>query len=219
MLFLAVSSPALAQDQGAPWFVGVGASRSNADFRPYYTYYGGGTPDQFENESHGLEVEVLAGRRHQVSDRLSLSFQGSAAFNSFSWSLSIPEEPADLKYSLPYRFAASVVPEVHFGRVSVYADVGGGIGRVRELKTTSDARVSRYEYDKIRPTMNVGGGVKVSTSGGIHVFAHLGHVRYASVEYDTFSHQTGMLPVVSKVEHVTDKPRTTGFTVGVIKKF
>jgi hypothetical protein len=112
-----------------------------------------------------------------------------------------------------------VVPEVHFGRVSVYAGLGGGVGRVHELKTTPDARVSRCDYDEVRPTLNVGGGVKVRASGGFDLFTHVGHARYFGVEYDTFSNQMGFLPVVSKVEHVTDKPRATGFTVGVIKRF
>ena len=214
---LSMASPALAQDSS--WYAGVGIGRLNTDFRPYYTYYMGGTPDQFENEADGWQVEFMAGRRHRLTDRVSLSIEGGAAFNSFKWSLSIPEEPADLEYSLPYRFALSLVPEVQFGRLSLYADLGGGVGRVKEIKTTTDARVSRYDYDKLRPTLSVGGGIKVKATTGLDVFAHVGHVRYFDVEYDSFSNQTGMLPVVSKVEHVTDKPRATGFTVGVIKRF
>src|SRR5688572_1155438 len=123
-VLLSVASPAAAQDDGAGWYAGAGAGRLNTDFRPYYTYYAGGTPDQFENEAHGLQVEFLAGRRHRLSRRFSLSVEGSAAFNSFEWSLSIPEEPAELEYSLPYRFALSIVPELHLGRLSVYGAVG-----------------------------------------------------------------------------------------------
>ena len=217
-VLLSVASPAMAQDEGSGWYAGVGAGWLNADFRPYYTYYAGGTPDQFENEANGLQVEFLAGKRHRLSDRWSLSVEGSASFNSVKWSLSIPEEPAELEYSLPYRFAVSVVPEVHFGRVSVYAGLGGGVGRVHELKTTSAFAVSRYDYDEVRPTLNIGGGVRVRASSGIDVFAHVGHVRYSVVEFDTFSGQIGMAPV-SQVEHVKDKPRATGFTIGVIKRF
>lgn len=217
-VLLSVASPAMAQSGESGWYAGVGAGRLNADFRPYYTYYGGGTPDQFENESHGLQVEFLAGKRLRSSERWSLSLEGNASFNSFKWSLSIPDEPSELEYSLPYRVALSVVPEVHFGRVSVFAGIGGGVGRVHEMKTTPDARVSRYDYDEVRPTLNIGGGVKVR-AGGVDLFAHVGHARYFGVEYDSFSNQTGMLPVVSKVEHVTDKPRATGFTAGVIKRF
>src|SRR5688500_18041166 len=129
-VLLSCASPALAQSGESGWYAGVGAGRLNTDCRPYYTYYAGGTPDQFENEAHGLQVEFLAGNRLRSSGRWSLSLAGSAAFNSFKWSLSIPEEPAELEYSLPYRFALSVVPEVQLGRLSVYADLGGGIGRV-----------------------------------------------------------------------------------------
>ena len=216
---LSIASPAMAQSDESGWYVGVGAGRSNADFRPYYTYYGGGTPDQFENEAHGLQVDFLVGKRLRTSERWSLSIEGSAAFNSFKWSLSIPEEPANLEYSLPYRVALSVVPEIRFGRVSLYAGLGGGVGRVHEMKSTPDAQVSRYDYDESRPTLNLGGGVKIKASGGFDVFAHVGHARYFGVEYDSTRPMTGMLTVESKVEHVTDKPRATGLTVGVIKRF
>lgn len=216
---LSIASPAMAQDEGSQWFAGVGAGRLNTEFRPYYTYYAGGTPDQFENKAHGLEIEFVAGRRHRLSERWSLGVEGSAAFNSFEWSLSIPSEPAELEYSLPYRFAVSVVPEFHFGRVSVYADLGGGVGRVHELKTTSDPGRSTYDYDEIRPTLNLGGGVRVKASGTIHLFAHVGHVRSASFEFDTFSQPGGGLAPITKVEHVKDSPRATGFTVGITKRF
>src|SRR5687767_1338283 len=138
-VLLLAASPALAQGNGSGWYAAAAAGRLNTDFRPYYTYYAGGTPDQFENEAHGLQLELLAGRRHRLSNRWSISLEGGAAFNSFEWSLSIPEEPADLEYSLPYRFAVSVVPEMHFGRVSIYGGLGGGVGRVHERKTTTAA--------------------------------------------------------------------------------
>ncbi len=207
----------MAQDEGTQWYAGVGAGRLNADFRPYYTYYAGGTPDQFENEAHGLQVEVLAGWRHRLSNRWSLAVEGSAAFNSFEWSLSIPSEPAELAYSLPYRFAISVVPEVQLGRLSVYADVGGGMGRVHELKTSASS--STYDYDKMRTTLNVGGGIRVKASSSVHVFAHVGHVRYASLEFDSVTHAGGNPSPVTLVEHVKDSPRATGFTLGITKRF
>jgi len=218
-VLLSCASPALAQSDESGWYAGVGAGRLNTDFRPYYTYYAGGTPDQFENEAHGLQVEFLAGKRLHSSGRWSLSLEGSAAFNSFKWSLSIPEEPAELEYSLPYRFTLSVVPEMQLGRLSVYADLGGGIGRVHELKISTTTSVSTYDYDKMRATLSVGGGIRVNASDSLRLFAHVGHVRYSTVEFDTFSQTGGPLSPIRMVEHVTDKPRATGFTVGVIKRF
>lgn len=210
-VLVSAATPASAQDDGSGWYAGAGAGRLNTDFRPYYTYYAGGTPDQFENEAHGLQLEFLAGRRHRLSNRWSISLEASAAFNSFEWSLSIPEEPAELEYSLPYRVALSVVPEAHFGRLSVYAGVGGGVGRVHQVKTSPSS--STYDIDRVRPTLNLAGGVRVRMSSAWSAFAHLGHVRYAKVETDTFT------PANVRIEHVTDKPRATGFTVGIIKRF
>jgi opacity protein-like surface antigen len=208
---LSVAVPASAQNAGASWFAGVGVSRLNVEFRPYYTYYAGGEPDEYVNKADGVEVEVLAGRRHRLSDRFSLTVQGSAAFNGVTWELSIPEEPAELEYSLPYRFALSVAPEVHFGRMSVYADLGGGLGRVRQLKTSPDS--STYDVDRMRPTLNIGAGIKVSASSSTDVYAHVGHVRHSSHEFDSFT-PSGVL-----VEHVKDSPRATSFTFGLIRRF
>jgi hypothetical protein len=217
-LMLGLASAASAQESG--WYVGAGAGKLNSKYRPYYTYYLGGTPDQFENKADGLQLELFAGRQlRQLDDGWSLSLEGKASFNSFEWSLSIPEEPSELEYSQRWRFALSLVPEVQFGRLSLYGDIGGGAGRVHEVKTTTDARVSRYDYDKIKPTLNVGAGFKVKASEGFDVFAHVGYVRYFNVEYDSSANQIGMLPYVGKVEHITDKPRATGFTLGVIKRF
>lgn len=215
---LGLASTATAQEGG--WYAGAGGGKLNTKYLPYYTYYLGGTPDQFENKADGLQLELFAGRRlRRLDDGWSLSLEGKASYSSFEWSLSIPEEPSELEYSQRWRFALSVVPEVQFGRLSLYADIGGGAGRVHEVKTTTDARVSRYDYDKIKPTLNVGAGLKVKASEGFDVFAHVGHVRYFNVEYDSFANQIGMLPYVGKVEHITDKPRATGFTAGVIKRF
>ena len=86
------------------------------------------------------------------------------------------------------------------------------------MKTSTDGRVSRYDYDQVRPTFNFGGGIKVNASSGFDLFAHVGHVRYFGVEYDSFN-LSGIVPGQVKVEHVTDKPRATGFTFGVIKRF
>ena len=217
-LLMGLASLASAQDSG--WYLGAGAGKLNSKYLPYYTYYMGGTPDQFENKADGLQWEVFAGHPlRRMDDGWSLSLEGRASFNSFHWSLSIPEEPSELQYSQPWRFALSVVPEVQFGRLSLYAGIGGGAGRIHELKTTTDAQVSRYDYDSIRPTLNLGGGVKIKASGSLDLFAHVGHTRYFGVEYDSIQWMTGNLTVVSKVEHVTDKPRATGFTLGVIKRF
>jgi hypothetical protein len=215
---LAVASPVMAQDSA--WYAGIGAGKQNTTYRPYYTYYMGGTPDQFENKADGLQLELFAGRQlRRTDDGWSLSLEANASFNSFEWSLSIPEEPSRLEYSTAYRFGLSLVPEMRFGRISVYADVGGGAGRVHEMKTSTVGTVSRYDYDRIRPTFTFGGGIKLQASRSVDLFAHVGQTRYFGVAYDSFSPVTGNLPAVSKVEHVTDKPRATGFAVGLIKRF
>ncbi len=210
-VILAGASPALAQDPPAVWFVGAGVGQLNAEFRPYYTYYGGGTPDQFENTADGFEGQILAGRRYRVTDRVFIALQGTVALSSASWSLSIPEEPADLEYSLPYRLVLSVAPEVALGRVTLMADVGGGMGRVHQLKSSPSS--STYDFDRVRPVLSVGAGIRVAATRAIDLFAHVGHARFSEHAFDTFT------PSGVRVEQVTDRPRATGFTVGVIRRF
>src|SRR5689334_21649660 len=98
-LLLGVASPDLAQMESG-WYAGVGAGKLNTTYRPYYTYYLGGTPDQFENMADGLQLELFAGRQlRRTDDGWSLALEASASFNSFQWSLSIPDEPSELEYS------------------------------------------------------------------------------------------------------------------------
>jgi hypothetical protein len=210
-LVLSLVTPAAAQNGTAGWYAGAGIGRLDIDFEPYYTYYAGGTPDQFHNEANGLEIEFRIGRQYRLSDRWSLSLEGNGALNRVRWSLSIPEEPAELEYSLPYRFAFAAVPALHLGRVSVGAAVGSGLGRVHQMKTSPSS--SAYDYDTLRPAFSVGGDVGIRVSPGLEIYARMSRLRHLESEFDTFA------PGNVRVEHVTDSPWATGVTVGIIRRF
>jgi opacity protein-like surface antigen len=128
------------------------------------------------------------------------------------WSLSIPDEPAELRYSLPYAVFASVLPEVRVGGpVAIFGEAGAGLGRVKEIKTAS--ATSAYREDKMRGAMAFGGGISVSVGPRASVYADWRRVSYRGFEYDSFD------PAGARVEHVKDAPTAGGFTVGVTTSF
>lgn len=211
-LFLMLATPALAQGGNAAWYAGAGLGRMDTRFEPFYTFVNGTPPEQFENKSNGLQLDLIVGRRHRMNDRFSLGYQGVLNLNRVEWSLSIPSEPAELRYSLPQAVIGSVVPEVRLTEVvSIFGDLGGGFGRIREIKTSP--ATSSYDYDKWKPALAVGGGIRVRVSHRADVFAQYRHTGYSSVEYDTFS------PTGAQVEHVKDKPRARGFVIGITTNF
>lgn len=206
------ASPAFAQNDKTTWYAGAGVGHLYTRFEPAYTFLNGDAPQQFENKADGLQVDLLAGRRHRINNRLSFGYQGSVGINSVEWSLSIPSEPAALRYSLPYTILGTAIPEVHFTKmVSVFGEAGGGVGRAREIKTSSTS--SAYNYDSLRGALALGGGVRVAVHPKADVFARFQQVRYSSFEYDTFN-AAGV-----HIEHVQDAPRANGFSIGVTTRF
>lgn len=211
-VFLAMASPAAAQRPDPSWYAGVGLGGTQTRFDPYYTFSTQGDPEQFENRASGWHVDVVAGRRVPLTDRLALSIQGAASVNRIAWTLSLPEEPADLRYSLPYIILAGTAASARIGQqVSAFAEVGAGTGRVREIKT-SPVR-SSYAFDEMRRALTAGGGLAFSVTPRAALVTAYRYVRYAALEYDTFG------PSGALVEHVEDLPATHAFTAGVTMTF
>src|SRR3954470_1640315 len=110
-LMFSVASPALAQTR-ASWYAGAGLGSLHARFEPDYTNVVNGDRSAFVNESDGLQIDLVAGHRRQVSDRFWIGYQGTFNVSRAEWTLSIPEEPAAFRYTVPYAALATVVPEV-----------------------------------------------------------------------------------------------------------
>jgi opacity protein-like surface antigen len=190
----------------------VGVGQMHARFQPDYQTLAGGEDQQFINEADGLQVDVIAGRRQRLDRKFSLGYQGTFTANRAKWTLSLPDEPATFQYSLPRAVIASVVPELHLaGSVSIFGEVGGGAGRVHQIKTASP--YSTYEYDNWRGAVAAGGGVRVKVGACVDLFAAFRQVRYAGYEFDTFN------PQGVHVEHVKEAPRARGFSIGLTTTF
>jgi hypothetical protein len=86
-------------------------------------------------------------------------------------------------------------------RLSIFGDLGGGVGVVREMKVSASLTPSTYEVDEWRTLMSVGLGVRVKLSEGYDLFALQRWLRYDAIEYDTFNRGGTFL------EHVVDQGR------------
>jgi opacity protein-like surface antigen len=203
--------PAAVQAQTSSWYAGGSLTRLHIHFEPDYLTLSDGLRQTFVNEADGVQVDLLIGRRHQVTDRFSFGYQGAFSANGFAWSLSIPE-PAEFEYSLPRTLTASFVPEVRLGGpVSIFAEVGGGAGFVRQLKTGST--LSTYRVETWRPVGVFGGGARVKIAANVSVFAAYRVTRYSGYQFDTLN-QAGQ-----KVEHVEETPSSKGLAFGLRIEF
>ena len=204
-----VLTPAVAAAEG---YVGVGLGVGQLRFEPYYTYYGGGTPDQFDNRTTGVHVDLVGGQRFAVGGPFSLGWRGVVGVNGQTWTLVLPDEPASFEYSLPYTLVMSVVPEVRVSsRVSVFGGIGGGVGRVREIKDSPTS--STYDDQAFRGVVIFSGGVRIQSSAGTDVFTQYDHLRSSAFGYDTFT------AAGDRIEHVRDTPKSHSVSFGVAVRF
>ena len=209
ILLAMVLTPAAAAAQG---YVGVGLGVGQLRFEPYYTYYRGGTPDKFDNRTTGLKIDLIGGQRFAVGGPFSLDWRGTFGVNRQEWTLVLVDEPASFEYSLPYTLVVSAVPEVRVSSlVSVFGGIGGGVGRVREIKESPTT--SAYDYQAFRGVVMLSGGMRIQSSASTEVFAQYDHLRYSTFEYDTFT------PAGDRIEHVRDAPRAHSVSFGVAIRF
>ncbi len=199
--------PALAAAQDHAWYVGGSVSAQGTRFTPRLTYYDGdeldvGNTDEFVNRATGPQLNLLAGQRFRLGRRFSLAYQGAIGVNWFEWTLSLPDEPAELRYALPFTALLTVVPEVHLGdRVAVFGEFGGGTGRVREIKTSPTS--SAYDVRVFRPVVAGGGGLRFTINDRIDAFLQYQHLWYSSLDFDTFT------AAGERSERIDDAPRAS----------
>jgi opacity protein-like surface antigen len=206
MLALAPAS-ARAQEAGS-WLFGAAGGEVETRYEPSYADQVDGTRSQFENRAEGLELQLFAGRRFAVSERIGLAVQATATWNDVKWTLDLPAEPAGFAYALPWAGLVTVAPELSLGdRVVVAGEVGGGLGPVRERK--SSATTSSYDVDEAKPVLVLGGGLIVRLTRSLDVVARYRVVRYSGIDYPSLS------PTGTVVEEVSDEPDSRSLSVGL----
>lgn len=209
---LCVAVPSAAVAQQSDWYLAGGLGRIATRYHPAYDNLITGEADNFTNKADGLEAHFALGRDFFSRDRLSLAIEASASVNDENWSLFIPPEPAVLDFRLPYAILVSALPELAITkRLGITAQVGGGLGRIHEVKTSPTT--SSYDEDELVPLLGVGGGLSVAATERVELFVRYRHLRYSSFEWDSQS------PTGGVVEHVRDTPRSHAFWMGVAARF
>ena len=145
-------------------------------------------------------LDHLDKRFHTEAKVPVVGWRGVVGVNGQTWTLVLPDEPASFEYSLPYTLVMSVVPEVRVSsRVSVFGGIGGGVGRVREIKDSPTS--STYDDQAFRGVVMFSGGVRIQSSAGTDVFLQYDHLRSSAFGYDTFT------AAGDRIEHVRDTPQ------------
>jgi hypothetical protein len=208
VLLLTSTVPAWADGE---WYTGAAIGAQHLMFEPRYTSVGS-PPQQFDDPATGPQVNIFVGQRFGASGRLSIGWQAKAGLNGFGFSLSLPSEPAELRYTMPASLVLSAVPEVRLGAgVSVFGTVGGGGARVREHKTSPSS--SAYDYRAFEGARAWGGGVRLGAGGRFDVLVQYEDLKTSTFAYDTFT-AAGI-----KVEHVEDATRSKSVLLGGAVRF
>lgn len=207
---LIVIAPVHALDAG--WYAGFGLGRVEQRFHPSYIFQNGDAPQQFLDVTHGLQADLLVGKRQSMGGRFWLAAQGRLGYNSAEFFLSIPDEPAQLQYSLRHVATLSVIPEVALtDGLSLFGELGAGLGSIQEMKAA--LATSRYDVDEWQPVIAVGAGLRARVTDDVDGFVQWRKTSYSRLSYDTFD-RAGQ-----RIEHVSDEPRSEGYSIGLTKRY
>jgi opacity protein-like surface antigen len=208
--FIMISGSARA---AGDWYAGAEVGHTDLRFKPRYRTLNGGGDFVFVDRAEGTQWGVFGGKRFSLGDRAAVCVQGRLGFTGTEFNLSIPEEPAQLQYGLPWTATVSVAPQVRMGDgpVWLFAEGGFGLGEVEERKiapiTTS------YDESPVQLVTTIGGGVKVAIGKKVEAY---GMYRYTS--WSSFTY-TAYLPSGLPGEVVTDKPHASSWLFGGLTRF
>lgn len=203
-----LAGPALADG----YYAGVEGARERLRFEPHY-YEADGTPDgSFVNRARGRAGALFGGHRWTLSPDFSLAVEARLATSDTRWRLRIPDEPASLRYDIPYSASLTLQPAWHFNeRVALFAEAGIALGRIHERKWDSPA--STYDERRWRPGAVLGVGLSLRL--GDAWSARLGYreTRYRTLRYE------GRDGGGNVIERIHDKPRQAAWHLGLMRHF
>ncbi|MDX5444883.1 MAG: outer membrane beta-barrel protein [Zoogloeaceae bacterium] len=190
---------------------GIEMARERLRFAPEYTV--NGTPDgRYVNRATGTAGSLFAGHRRNLSSAWSLAFEARLTASDTRWRLHIPDEPASLRYDIPYSASLTVQPTFHASeRVSLFVEGGLALARIRERKSGSP--LSNYDKHDWRPGLAVGAGVNLRLGEAWSARVGYRQARYRELSYA--SRDAGG----NVVERIRDKPEQSAWYVGVLRSF
>jgi opacity protein-like surface antigen len=170
---------------GEGWFVELGAGHGKQSFEPLYHYVDGGTPDQFKNDDAGFAGSLRLGHQQRLADRFGLGLSAEFIYQGANWTLTLPDEPADFDYEIPYTFSLSLQPDWELTPDwRVFAELGLAYGQVRERKQSP--RTSQYDAEEWLTGLVLGAGVSYRLSDQTDLSLSYRQIRYEDLQYRSY---------------------------------
>lgn len=193
------------------FYGGIDIARERLRFAPEYTV--NGNPDgRYVNRATGAAGSLFAGHRRNLSPAWSLAFEARLSASDTRWRLRIPDEPASLRYDIPYSASLTVQPTFHASeRVSLFVEGGLALARIRERKSGSP--LSNYDERDWRPGLAVGAGVNLRLGEAWSARFGYREARYRNLSYA--SRDAGN----NVVERIRDRPEQSAWYLGVLRSF
>lgn len=193
------------------FYGGLEVARERLRFAPEYTV--NGIPDGgFVNRATGRAGSLFAGHRWAMSPTWSLALEARLSVSDTRWRLRIPDEPASLRYDIPYSAGVTVQPTIHVSdRVSLFIEGGLALGRIQERKSGSPD--SNYNERSWRPGLALGAGMNVRLGEAWSARFGYREARYREISYS--SRDAGG----NVVERIRDKPEQSSWYLGVLRSF
>jgi opacity protein-like surface antigen len=141
------------------FYGGIEVARERLRFTPEYTV--NGNPDgRYVNRASGAAASLFGGHRRTLSQTWSLALEARLSGSDTRWRLRIPDEPASLRYDIPYSASLTVQPTFHVSRrISLFLEGGLALARIHERKSGSP--LSNYSERDWRHGLAVGAGVNL----------------------------------------------------------
>jgi opacity protein-like surface antigen len=195
------------------WYGGAEVGHTEIRFKPRVRSLSGGGESVFVDRTEGTQWGVFGGRRFQLGDNAAVGVQGRLGFTSSTFDLSIPSEPAQIQYGVPWTATLSVVPQVRMstGPVWVFGELGLGLGQVDVQKVAP--LTTSYDESPVQLVSTIGGGLKVALGKKVEAY---GMYRYTS--WSSFTY-TARLPSGMPDEVNTDKPHASSWLFGGLTRF
>lgn len=209
----ALMSGLASQGVAAQYYLGVEAGREHLSFKPEYRFVSGAPNQTFDNRAAGSMAGVVGGYHWKTAKDFSLDVQGRLSVSNADWQLALPE-PSSLRYDLPVNVAISLLPAFRVSeKITVLAEAGLALGKIRERKITTNVAMSGYDEDKWRPGIVAGFGVSLALDDRWSLRAGYRRTWYKDHDFNTYRANG------SQVEAVTSRVVQSTTTIGVIREF
>lgn len=199
-----------AADSG--YFLNLAAGYGKLQFSPLYHFEDGSPAEKFDDHEKDFVASLGAGYRLQLADGFSLDLGADFIYQNAEWTLTLPREPADFRYEIPYTFGVRLAPAWEPApRWRLYAELGYAYGRIKERK--SSPVTSSYDTDDWTGGWLAGAGIGYQLNNQMDLTLGYRQLHYEELDYKSY------LPDGTHWETIEDSPRSEYVSLGLEYRF